>query len=239
MRLVECGEFVLVSYTGWECETNRVFDTTSKEEAEKAGILSEEYEYGPRVVVVGAGHLIPGLEEALLGMNEKEEKRVVIPPEKAFGMRDAKNIVVYKVSDLRKRGLSPKQGMRLRIDGRWGMVIRSGSGRVVIDFNHPLAGKTLKYRVKVEKIVRDVEEQIIGIIKLYFPKKGVLKTSVDEGTVRIEIPVKRKGFVEWEIAKRIVASEILSYIKNIERVEYVERYTRETPVCEDTKKEQA
>lgn len=225
--MVGRGEFVLVSYTGWELETGKVFETTSREVAEKEGIFRDGYDYGPKVVVVGSGHLIPGLEEALLDMDEKDEKEVVIPPEKAFGIRDAKKIVVYKVSEFRKRGLYPKQGMRLRINGRWGTVISSGGGRVRIDFNHPLAGKTLQYRIKVEKIVRDIEEQIGGIIELHFPKKDLLKTSVEGDTVRIEIPVIRENFLEWEVAKRVVASEILLYIKKVGKVEYVETYKRE------------
>ena len=63
----------------------KVFDTSMKSEAVKAGLYSPAREYGPLQVVLGAHQVISGFEEALVGMKVNETKEVVLPPEKAYG----------------------------------------------------------------------------------------------------------------------------------------------------------
>ena len=80
--VVESGDTVKFHYTG-SCD-GRVFDTTYEDVAREAGIYNKEKYYGPVEVLVGAGRVVKGLEEALEGMRLMEEKEVVIPPEKGF-----------------------------------------------------------------------------------------------------------------------------------------------------------
>ena len=63
----------------------KVFDTSIESEARKAGIFSPARDYKPLQVKLGAGQVIPGFEDALLGMAVNEDKEVSIPPEKAYG----------------------------------------------------------------------------------------------------------------------------------------------------------
>lgn len=63
----------------------KVFDTSMKSEAEKAGILSLARDYKPLQVVIGGHQVIQGFEEALIGMKINESKEVTIPPEKGYG----------------------------------------------------------------------------------------------------------------------------------------------------------
>ncbi len=63
----------------------KVFDTSMKSEALKAGLFSPARDYKPLQVVLGGHQVIQGFEEALLGMRTNEEKEVTIPPEKAYG----------------------------------------------------------------------------------------------------------------------------------------------------------
>lgn len=80
--VVETGDLVKVHYTGKH--GGRVFDTTYEEVAKKVGIHRMGRKYGPVEVLVGAGGVIKGFEEALVGMRLNEEKTVVIPPEKGY-----------------------------------------------------------------------------------------------------------------------------------------------------------
>jgi peptidylprolyl isomerase len=78
------GDTISVHYVG-KFPGGKVFDTSMKSEAEKAGIFSPARDYKPLLVVLGAHQVIQGFEEALVGMKVNETKEVTIPPEKAYG----------------------------------------------------------------------------------------------------------------------------------------------------------
>lgn len=148
---VKKGDFVELEFVGKIKETGEIFDTTDPKIAKDAGILKKNTVYRPLVVVVGKGQLIPGVDEALIGMKENEEKSIEVPPEKGFGKRDPKLVKLIPITELRKRGIKPKVGMRVTIDNAVGRIVNITGGRVRIDFNHPLAGKHLKLDLKVKK----------------------------------------------------------------------------------------
>ena len=78
------GDTISVHYLG-KFPGGKVFDTSMKAEAVKAGLFSPARDYKPLQVVLGAHQVISGFEEALLGMKVNETKEVTLPPEKAYG----------------------------------------------------------------------------------------------------------------------------------------------------------
>jgi peptidylprolyl isomerase len=78
------GDTVSVHYVG-KFPGGKVFDTSMRGEAENAGLFNPARDYKPLQVVLGAHQVIPGFEEALVGMKVNETKEVTIPPEKAYG----------------------------------------------------------------------------------------------------------------------------------------------------------
>ena len=80
----ENGDTVSVHYLG-KFPGGKAFDTSMRAEAEKAGLFNPARDYKPLQVVLGAHQVIPGFEEALVGMRINETKEVTIPPEKAYG----------------------------------------------------------------------------------------------------------------------------------------------------------
>lgn len=78
------GDIVSVHYIG-KYVGGKVFDTSIESEAKKSGLYSPARDYKPLQVKLGAGQVIAGFEEALLGMSVNEEKEVTIPPEKGYG----------------------------------------------------------------------------------------------------------------------------------------------------------
>jgi FKBP-type peptidyl-prolyl cis-trans isomerase 2 len=78
------GDTISVHYLG-KFPGGKVFDTSMRTEAEKAGLYSPARDYKPLQVVLGMHQVIPGFEEALIGMKVNETKEVTIPPEKAYG----------------------------------------------------------------------------------------------------------------------------------------------------------
>ena len=82
--VVQQGDTVSVHYVG-RFPGGKVFDTSMKSEAIKAGLYNPARDYKTLQVVLGAHQVISGFEEALIGMKINEEKEVTLPPEKAYG----------------------------------------------------------------------------------------------------------------------------------------------------------
>ena len=78
------GDVVSVHYVG-KFPGGKVFDTSMRSEAEKAGLYNPARDYKPLQVTLGAHQVISGFEEALVGMKVNETKEVTLPPEKAYG----------------------------------------------------------------------------------------------------------------------------------------------------------
>lgn len=148
---VEVGDFVLFHYIG-RYENGEVFDTSYRDIAEENGILVEEREYGPIGVTVGAGELIPGVEEALIGMEVGEKKEVVVPPEKGYGMPEEELIVPVPIEQFISAGIEPMKGMYVMTDAGMARIISVEEDTVTLDFNHPLAGKITVFEIEVVEI---------------------------------------------------------------------------------------
>ena len=82
--LAQQGDTVSVHYLG-RYPGGKVFDTSMKAEAVKAGLFNPARDYKPLQVVLGSHQVISGFEEALVGMKVNETKEVTLPPEKAYG----------------------------------------------------------------------------------------------------------------------------------------------------------
>ncbi len=110
----------------------------------------------------GHGTLIPGLEKELEGMEVGEEKHVDVSPADGYGERTDAEDVVLSVSDF-PPDLTPTPGMGVYLEAPNGEVkpffIKAVVGnKVLLNENHPLAGETLHFDVKI-KAVRDATEE--------------------------------------------------------------------------------
>jgi peptidylprolyl isomerase len=95
----QLGDTVSVHYLG-KFPGGKVFDTSMKSEALKAGLFNPARDYKPLQVVLGAHQVISGFEEALIGMKVNETKEVTLPPEKAYG-RSGKHPMAGKTLQFR------------------------------------------------------------------------------------------------------------------------------------------
>ena len=140
--VVEKGDIVSVIYTG-KFEDGEVFDSNVGKE--------------PFTFQVGSGQVIPGFDNAVLGMKIGEEKTVTLTPDMAYGERDDRLVFQYPIDqfpdDIRK---NLQVGMTLYMNTEQGpipvKVIGMEGATVTIDANHPLAGKTLVFDIKVVDI---------------------------------------------------------------------------------------
>lgn len=123
---------------------------------ENGDIVDTNFEREPATFTVGDGNLLPGFEKALFGMYEGEHKTLVIKPEEGFGQRNPNNIQEIPRSQFNPE-LELKEGLMLSFADAQkmelpGVVQRFDEEVVVIDFNHPLAGRDILFEVAILKI---------------------------------------------------------------------------------------
>ncbi len=139
---VKVGDRIKVEYSG------KTADGTEFDSSERMG--------KPLEFEVGAGQMIEGFEEAVVGMELEETKTVMLEPGKAYGSRDER-----LVQEVPRAQLPPKEveeGMMVLMRAKNGMelpaIINSvGEETVALDFNHPLAGEELTFDIKLIEIV--------------------------------------------------------------------------------------
>jgi len=135
---VKDGDIVEVHYKG-SLEDGTVFDTS--------------YEREPLEFTLGQDQLIPGFEQAVIGMKIGESKTVTIPAEQAYGLYNNELISVTDRNNL-PDGLDPEVGQQLQAqqpDGRTIIVtvIEVSETSITVDANHPLAGKDLTFEIEL------------------------------------------------------------------------------------------
>jgi len=224
---VNNGDFIMVEMTG-RAETGEIIETTDEELAREEGVYEEERSYGPRLVIVGEGYVLRGLDQRLPGVPFEEETEIEIPAEEAFGERDPENVQMIPYRVLRSKGVNPVVGGELEIDGRRATVRSVGAGRVQVDYNHPLAGRSVVYTLKVTENVTDDKKKMEALIGRRFLgiDPGEFKLRKTKKKVRIGVPDEVFFGENIQIAKRGVALDILRYFEELEKVEFYETIER-------------
>lgn len=120
----------------------------------------------PLEFVQGQQQIVPGLEQALYGMEVGEKKDVVVEPADGYGERNPEaNQVVPR--DAFEEGAELKAGMPIRVSDGSGrtataFVADVGSETVKLDFNHPLAGETLHFHVEIAGVREATNADMMG-----------------------------------------------------------------------------
>jgi len=223
------GDFILLDYIAKVKETGEVFDTTIEEIAKKERLYKEGEIYEPKLVVIGEGWVLKALDESLTNMEVGKTETIEIPPEKAFGARDPEKVRRVPLRHLTAKGITPTLGMRLEYDGKMATVRAIGAGRVLLDFNPPLAGKTLVYEVTVKKKLETPEEKIAALIHRRIPTVEVekFKFTIKAKNVSIEMPEEAFYLGGIQVAKRGIALDIQKFFPEITAVKFTETFRAE------------
>ena len=118
----------------------------------------------PLTYLQGEGQLVPGLEAALEGLGVGDQKQVVVPPAEGYGEHDARGVQEVP-RDAFPSGFEPQVGMELTAQGPEGepvpfRISDVKLASIVIDLNHPLAGKTLHFDVTVREVRAPTPEEL-------------------------------------------------------------------------------
>jgi len=151
---VQNNDTVSVNYVG-SLQNGQVFDTSIQSEAQKAGLPARP-SYSPLEFKVGAGQVIKGFNDGVIGMKIGDEKIVTIPAAQAYGEVKQENIAVVNRSaiDIQGAGNITIGSVLTANDGTPGIVTAVTNETVTVDFNHQLAGKTLVFKITLVNLTR-------------------------------------------------------------------------------------
>ncbi len=214
------NDFVNIDYVGKT--GGKIFDLTDEELAKKENIHNEKTQYGPVTIVVGAGHLIKGIDKALVGKKVGENFKIDVEPEDAFGKKNPKLLKIIPEKIFKKQEVRPQPGMTINVDNAVGYIVSTSAGRVVVDFNHPLAGKELNYEITVNKKIEGKEEKIESLLSLFTGKED-FNVNIENKEAKIKYDGKKQINPKM---KELIVKEIKKYI-DIEKVEFTEEFEDE------------
>lgn len=220
---MENGTFVQIEYIGKIKESGEIFDLTYENIAKEKKIYNPKVNYGPITIILGNKQILASLDSKIKEMKSGEKKTVVLEPKEAFGERSPDFVKIIPLSNFTKQNMNPQPGQFITLaNDLQGRVVSVSSGRVKIDFNHPLAGKALEYEVVLNKIVEKPEEKVSAVFT-YYSNAGAKSVSIDstKEIVKIELPA---GFDLPQNGKKKISDEIITHIPGIKEVSFVEKF---------------
>lgn len=138
---IEIGDTVTFTYEG-------------KIEDESTFHLHED---SPVAIEIGSKQLVPGLEKGIIGMENGGEKEFQVPPAEGYGVINPDLIQTVDLELLKQRDIHPELGMVIQTPHGNCHVTEMDGNNVKISYNHPLAGQTLTYSVKIVHVQKKSE----------------------------------------------------------------------------------
>lgn len=221
------NDFIELEFTG-KTKEGQVFDTTNAEEAKKIpGLNEKDYEkIKPLKLCIGQTQVLKSLDKELEDKEIEKEYAIEIKAKEAYGLRNSKLIRTVPLSAFEEM---PQRGMFVNVNGMAAKVISITSGRVLIDMNHPLAGKDLVYNFKILRILEDNKEKIQSFLES-FSIESEIEIKENKATIKT---LKLNEKLKQELSKKIkelisIESEFLEKeVKKEEPKEEKEDKTKE------------
>ena len=232
------GDFILIDYSAKVKETNETFDTTNEQTAKSEHLQKEGETYEPKLIVIGEGWMLKPIDEAFLTMEPAKPQTVEIAPDKGFGPRDPEKIRRVSLKQLLARDVhNPQIGMRIEYGGKSATIRSIGAGRVLLDFNPPLAGRTLVYDITVQKKLETNEEKITALIHRRVPiaDQTKFKLTCEQNMLTVDMPEETFYLEGIQVAKRGIAMDVQKYFPETTVIKFVETHKTEAPMPEAPK----
>jgi FKBP-type peptidyl-prolyl cis-trans isomerase 2 len=175
-QTIQKTDFIDITFTG-RIKDGEIFDTNVKEDAEKIGI---NFNGKPLVICVGQGMVVGGFDNALEGKEAGKDYILELQPKDAFQERQSNLVKLIPIKIFRDKKINPYPGMTLNIDNMLVKVVSVSGGRVLVDFNNPLAGKVIIYNFKINKKIESPEEKVNALTEFFVGKTFSFKISDDK-----------------------------------------------------------
>ena len=128
--------------------------------------------------------------------------------------------------------INPEMGKEVNINNKVGKIISVTPGRVLIDYNHELAGKDLYYKYEIKKVINDVDGRVKAIIDMDYSDSDNFEVTIDNNTINIQISEEAKFDVNWVDSKYKIVNDIRKYLPDndvIVKELYRKEETQEEP----------
>jgi peptidylprolyl isomerase len=219
------GSLILLDYTARIKDNGEIFETTIEEDAKKSNLYDPTRKYEPRLISVGEGWVLKGLDEALTSTDVGQKLSIEISPDKGFGERDTNKVRMIPQRKLGEKANEIKVGDVVELDDRTGIVRYIGSGRVQIDYNHRLASRVLVYDVNVVKKIESNEDKIKYLLKRRLPLDDEkAKIEHNDDTVVIELSEDISLLDGLQIIKKAVSTDIFKFVDGLNKITFQEVY---------------
>lgn len=196
--MINENDFVLINFVGRIAATGMIFDLTDKKVAEKENITGE-YNFSPVLVIPGGNYALKAISDSVLGKDNGDKYQITVSPKEGFGDFDKNKIKTYGLAMFRENNINPSIGDMIMLDNKMATVLAINSGRVLVSYNHYLAGKELKYDIEIISIIEGVKEKISAIFEHYAGKKPE-NVDVTGNDVRITTKEDIKPYIKDSIA---------------------------------------
>jgi len=180
MAATKKGDFLEIEFVGRNLSNDEIFDTNIPEEAKK---INPKTEPKPLAICVGQGMVVRGLDEALEGKETGKKYTVRIASDKGFGKRQSNLVRLIPLKVFAAQKVYPQPGMTFALDNTLVKIVSVSGGRVMADFNHPLAGKDIEYEFTINKILEDVKEKVNALQNFLFGQ--IFEYDLDEKNKKI------------------------------------------------------
>ena len=193
--MLQKKDFIEIEFTG-RVKNGEVFDSNIKEDLEKLHSgHNHPIKTEPFIFSLGEGMFLKAVENFLVGKPETPATyEIELAPEQAFGKRNPQLIQKIPLKIFMDQRINPVPGFVFNFDGKIGRVLASSGGRVIVDFNNPVAGKDVVYKVKIIKKINDLHEKAKALIKFLFRED--LKFEIKENKIILEVEKPAVEFVK-------------------------------------------
>jgi len=191
MMVLKKKDFIEIEFTG-KLKDGKIFDSNVKENLKK---LHEGHnhpvETKPFIFPLGEGMFVKGVDKFLIG-KEIGEYEISLNSEEAFGKRDPKAIRMIPLKNFKDHNINPIPGSVFDFDGKLAKILTVSSGRVIADFNSPLAGKNVEYQIKILRKVDDMNEKVKALSDFFLRQD--FKFNIEGKKLTMNVP---KGFGQF------------------------------------------
>lgn len=219
------GSLILLDYTARIKDNGEIFETTIEEDAKKSNLYDPTRKYEPRLISVGEGWVLKGLDEALTSTDVGQKLSIEISPDKGFGERDTNKVRMIPQRKLGEKANEVRVGDVVELDDRTGIIRYIGSGRVQIDYNHRLASRILVYDVNVVKKIESNEDKIKYLLKRRLPiDDEKAKFEYNNDRVIIELSEDISLLDGLQIIKKAVSTDMFKFVDGLTKITFQEVY---------------
>ncbi len=198
------GDIIRLDYTIWYVENDKeeIYDTTLEQVAKDNGIHDPNKRYAPEVIILGKNMILEELEKKIKESEINKEYDLYLEPAQAYGERKPDLLKIHSWKEFDRNKIVPEVGKYITLNGNRGKVVSVSPGRILVDYNHPLAGKKIHYKYIIREIVDGIENKTRAMIELGYNKDiDKFKINIYDDKMEIIVPDSCKYGGDWTLAK--------------------------------------